>query len=111
MGLRGVLRTQQGHRLAFFCPGCNELHAVGIPPNRIAWGFNGDYERPTFSPSVKVEGVRRLTDDEHERVMRGETVKPVPFVCHSFVRNGKIEFLGDCTHALAGQTVDLVPPD
>lgn len=28
-------------------------------------------------------------------------------VCHSFVRAGKIEFLGDCTHALAGQTVAL----
>lgn len=29
------------------------------------------------------------------------------FVCHSFVRNGRVEFLGDCTHELAGQTVDL----
>lgn len=28
-------------------------------------------------------------------------------VCHSFVRAGKIEFLGDCTHALKGQTVPL----
>jgi hypothetical protein len=28
-------------------------------------------------------------------------------VCHSFVTDGKIQFLGDCTHALAGQTVEL----
>lgn len=28
-------------------------------------------------------------------------------VCHSFIRDGRIEFLSDCTHALAGQTVDL----
>jgi hypothetical protein len=28
-------------------------------------------------------------------------------VCHSFVTDGRIQFLGDCTHALAGQTVDL----
>lgn len=27
--------------------------------------------------------------------------------CHTFIRAGKIEFLGDCTHALAGQTVAL----
>ena len=27
--------------------------------------------------------------------------------CHSFVRSGRIEFLSDSTHALAGQTVDL----
>jgi len=28
-------------------------------------------------------------------------------VCHSFVTDGRIQFLGDCTHTLAGQTVDL----
>ena len=28
-------------------------------------------------------------------------------VCHSFIRDGRIQFLGDCTHHLAGQTVDL----
>lgn len=28
-------------------------------------------------------------------------------VCHSFVTEGRIQFLGDCTHALANQTVDL----
>ena len=30
-------------------------------------------------------------------------------VCHSFVTDGLIQFLGDCTHALAGQTVDMPP--
>lgn len=30
-----------------------------------------------------------------------------PYVCHCFVRNGMIEFLSDCTHALAGQTVPV----
>ncbi|MGC4033677.1 MAG: hypothetical protein QM754_18485 [Tepidisphaeraceae bacterium] len=29
--------------------------------------------------------------------------------CHSFVRDGQIEFLGDCTHELAGKTVPLEP--
>jgi hypothetical protein len=28
-------------------------------------------------------------------------------VCHSFVTDGRIQFLSDCTHELAGQTVDL----
>ena len=33
-------------------------------------------------------------------------------VCHSFVSDGQWQFLGDCTHALAGQTVPVVPiPD
>jgi hypothetical protein len=28
-------------------------------------------------------------------------------VCHSFVIDGRIQFLSDSTHVLAGQTVDL----
>jgi len=28
-------------------------------------------------------------------------------ICHSFITDGKIQFLSDCTHHLAGQTVDL----
>lgn len=31
-----------------------------------------------------------------------------PYVCHCFIRNGMIEFLTDCTHNLAGQTVPMV---
>ena len=27
--------------------------------------------------------------------------------CHSFVTDGKIRFLNDCTHEMAGETVDL----
>lgn len=68
----------------FWCPGCDHIHG----PNHT-WEYNGDPERPTFSPSVLVTGGSSGT------------------VCHSFVRDGRIEFLGDCTHALAGQTVDL----
>jgi hypothetical protein len=44
-------------------------------------------EAPTFEPSILVEGARSR--------------------CHSFVREGRIKFLSDCTHELAGQTVDL----
>ncbi|MGT2509205.1 hypothetical protein [Cupriavidus basilensis] len=28
-------------------------------------------------------------------------------VCQSFVTDGRIQFLGDCAHALVGQTVPL----
>ena len=39
--------------------------------------------------------------------MRGEPFEPKPLLCHSHVREGRIQFLSDCTHALVGQTVDL----
>lgn len=38
---------------------------------------------------------------------RDSAGNPIPFVCHSFVTDGRIQFLSDCTHSLAGQTVDL----
>jgi hypothetical protein len=28
-------------------------------------------------------------------------------VCHSFITDGQIQFLGDCTHPMAGQTVPI----
>jgi len=60
------------------------------------WTFSGDLERPTFSPSMlatAVYGAHGPGRREHR--------------CHSFVRDGKIQYLSDCTHAMAGQTVDL----
>lgn len=104
MAARGVLRTVAGGSHLFFCPGCRGMHRVGP-----GWSFNGDYDRPTFQPSVLVQGVEDLTDEEHGRVMAGEAVTPRPFVCHSFVTDGRIQFLADSTHTLAGHTVDLAP--
>ena len=68
------------------CPGCNQFHAID---NR--WNFNDDLENPTFSPSLKVSGVKSKD----------------PYCCHSFIRNGVWEYLNDCTHDLAGQKVPV----
>lgn len=57
------------------------------------WSFDGNMESPTFSPSMLVHG-----DECHPRE-------------HFFVRDGKVEYLPDCDHALAGKTVDMVPFD
>lgn len=60
--------------------------------NGPCWEWNGDIEKPTLSPSILTRG--EDTNGKH--------------VCHSFVRNGKVEFLNDCTHEFAGQTLDLL---
>lgn len=73
------------HRWVFFCPGCGTIHHLST-----GWTFNGDPERPTFSPSVlsyPVEGIQPR--------------------CHSFVVDGRIQFLSDSEHDLKGKTVDL----
>lgn len=42
----------------------------------------------------------------------GHAIEPAWGNCHSFIRNGMWEFLGDCAHKLASQTVPMVPvPD
>lgn len=96
--------------LMFWCPGCDEAHGPiveRVKPERPLWEWNGDRDRPTLSPSILVTGVRRPTEEEYQRLIRGEQVPRDPRVCHSFVRDGQIQFLGDCTHALKGQTVQI----
>lgn len=95
----------------FMCPGCGQRHVLpigkGISPS---WFFTGDVERPTLSPSIAARGILGVFDyagdwtGEWQIDAAGSTI---PFVCHSFVRDGRIEFLGDCSHSMAGKTVDL----
>jgi hypothetical protein len=92
----------------FDCPGCKAPHVVPTEPTANGWGFNGDLALPTLTPSVLVYEVRIKADADPATVVPpfkpGDVYSPR---CHSFVRDGRIEFLGDCGHALAGQTVDL----
>ncbi|MGN7292355.1 DUF6527 family protein [Rhizobium sp. SAFR-030] len=96
--LSSKLRSSVDGGLIYWCPGCNGAHQVmvgdGAGPR---WGYNGDPELPTFTPSVLV------TYNGRDAGISGAP----PAICHSFVTGGRIQFLGDCTHELAGQTVDL----
>ena len=67
----------------YWCEGCGDVHAFG--PERHQ--FNGDLENPTISPSL---------------------LESYPgHVCHSFIKAGVIQYLDDCNHSLAGQTIRL----
>lgn len=85
-------------QLTFWCIGCDGAHTVNIgselSPN---WHFNGDIEKPTLSPSVLV----RYNGAD------ADTLEGLPSVCHSFVRDGKIQYLGDSTHKLANTEIEL----
>ncbi|MBD2489029.1 DUF6527 family protein [Aulosira sp. FACHB-615] len=81
----------------FDCPGCGNSHAPYIRPFKndkgASWTFNGDMNKPTFQPSI----LAKVERTDGSKIM----------VCHSFVTDGRIQFLSDCTHELAGRTVDL----
>lgn len=93
-----------------WCPGCADLHAAEVE-GQPRWEWDGNLDAPTISPSIKVTGVQWETSSpfhkpHHAVAPKGQTC------CHSFVRQGRWEFLGDCTHHLADQTVPLPPlPD
>lgn len=97
----------------FWCPGCQEAHAVKVAPDGSGWAFNGDLENPTFSPSV-------LTTTGHYApghqgpcwcdYNEAHPNEPAPFTCkrcHLFLRDGVLEYLGDCTHKMAWRRVEL----
>ncbi|MCZ7909404.1 DUF6527 family protein [Agrobacterium leguminum] len=106
--LSSKLRSAQDGGILFWCPGCDGAHQVGVGEGAgPRWEYNGNPDAPTFTPSILVRGTRPLSDEEIETVMTGQSFSPVPTVCHSFVTDGQIHFLNDCTHSLAGRTVDI----
>jgi hypothetical protein len=116
-----IVRDDTGlfYGIRFDCPGCvwpdgkpmrKVIPVRWLPPGETAesphvagqphWSFNGDFERPVLGPSV----LQTTAGYPDEGI--------APTCCHSFVgcngaQPGQIAFLGDCTHALRGQTVDL----
>ena len=90
--------------LGFMCPGCGCRHFIwdkestGYP--NVCWTFNGDFDKPTIRASVLTRNYQfNIATGKHD--LENDR-------CHSFITNGMIEFLGDCHHSLAGQTVELL---
>lgn len=77
------------YQLAYWCLGCGYEHVFSDKVHK----FNGDYENPTIEPSLL------LSNPQQHRT------------CHSFIKGGKIQYLTDCWHHLAGQTVELPDVD
>lgn len=97
MKVQPIGEPYQGRQTyAFLCPGCAQYDEPGsrlrathtFRDGPDGWTYNGDGDKPTVNPSIL------LTSYDGHR-------------CHSFIREGRIEFLSDCTHALAGHTVEL----
>lgn len=137
MGQISRLLRDHGTGVSFWCQACREMHAINVAgvqhvvpgwtddegeyhperkiPNTLpaaGWSWNGSVDKPTFMPSVLVTGMQTVRDESGRWTggwKMGADGKPLPRVCHSFVTDGRIQYLGDCTHELAGQTVDMVP--
>jgi hypothetical protein len=73
----------------FWCPGCKELHSVQVGKCSPSWTFSGTRDNPTIRASVLVSPNKK----EHR--------------CHLFVTDGKIQYLSDSHHELAGKTIEM----
>ena len=71
-----------GQNYAFWCVACGCRHFFDE-----RWAYNGDPERPTVSPSIRVPATG----------------------CHVLLTGGRAQYLWDAAHALAGRVVDVPP--
>lgn len=110
--------------VAIKCEGCGHVHVMAVknhpdfkalkpgdPDRTPVWGFNFNFDLPPFTPSLLVRsGIyvpghedwqTKVAPEDHESYIKNSSI------CHSFITDGRIQFLGDCTHSMANKTVDL----
>lgn len=96
----GATGQRIGAQLYVWCPGCDDLHGVGVigadgSEPRVKWSWDGNLNAPTVSPSILVQYGKVAGTDRR---------------CHSFLEAGRWRFLGDSTHELADrEDVPMVP--
>lgn len=74
------------------CPGCGHSHAFYTSEGKPRWTFDGNMEKPTFTPSMNVKWSRTVDGQVIQR-------------CHFILTAGVFHFLTDCTHQAAGTSI------
>jgi len=82
------LDTEDGTVWVFRCPGCDRRHRFRTEGDGPIWHWNEDPKSPSVVPSI--------------HVMPGSKAE-----CHFHIEDGKIKYLPDCHHELAGQPKEL----
>ena len=88
----------------YWCPGCNSGHEIAVTKknaSNASWTFNGNFQRPTFSPSLHLENQHT----RHGRALSaGYQVDRLSLLHPRRPDRISRRLPG---HALRGQTVDL----
>lgn len=88
-----VMENNGQKSATLYMPGLPAPVFINLSGPHPVWGWNGDVYNPTFTPSI----LTRMPWGADGHVI----------VNHVFVRNGLIQYLGDCTHEYAGKTMEL----
>jgi hypothetical protein len=86
MEIMKLLDKMSDGKYIFYCPGCGCNHWFTIP----RWTFNNNFDAPTVAPSIILS-----PQDLSSR-------------CHLRIVSGKIEYLTDSFHFLAGIIIDMI---
>ncbi len=85
-----------------WCPACSIEHP--LPDD--GWTFNGDMDKPTFTPSFKHTFVGRVAHGIYEPDKEfDDAVVMTKLVCHYIITDGRIFFCPDSWH----RRIDIVP--
>ena len=123
MNLSRKLRSVENGGIMYWCQGCETTHLIYVGDGTgTRWEYNGNPDRPTFTPSVLVTTGHYVEyrDDNKKcwcTMDWDEWGKKYPdeprrkwqkcVRCHTFITDGMVQFLSDCTHQYAGQTLPL----
>ena len=96
----------------FWCLGCGYGHVYWCGPgfsHPQRWEFNGNYAKPTFTPSLR-SFVRVTEEDEQGNLKDTGREKTL---CHLHITDGELRYCGDNPHAMNGKTVPMqdIPAD
>lgn len=78
-----------------YMPGLPCPVQINVSGPHPVWSWNGDVYNPTFYPSI----LTQLPWGEKRKEIRN----------HVFVRNGRIQYLSDCSHKYAGKALVELP--
>lgn len=84
-------KKRPGYFIIPVCPGCGSIHYLNVnsPDDKPKWDFFGSLEEPSFYPSLL-----SYTPNDIYR-------------CHSFITQGKMRFLDDCSHTNKNALLDM----
>ena len=80
------------------------------------WTWNGNTGKPTLRPSILTQCGHFAPGFKADEFCWCKYYKEHPdetsgfkcYRCHTWVNDGRVQFLPDCSHELAGQTLDLL---
>ncbi len=101
MKLRRTTEVSGFQSIMHWCPACDQAHGIRIKgPTGPLWLFNGNYNRPTFTPSILCF---TTYDEDNNPLPEGQRRT----LCHYFITDGKIQYCADSPHEFAGRSVDI----